>query len=322
MINQPVADLRGDAYATANASLARHGRSFHWARRLLGATHARRATILYGFCRRVDDLADGENVGDRAGKLDRLALAIAIGQSADPLVVETIELLRACRIDPAIPLQLIRGVESDLGVVRVPDHEALLQYCYRVAGTVGLMMSAALDAHDLAAMPYAIDLGIAMQLTNICRDVSADAVEGRRYLPATLVGELDPAQLVCPEPSLRPVVRAAVSELLDLADKYYASGEQGLAYLPAGARAGILVAARVYREIGMKLRRRDCDCWSGRVRVPAGRKLLVSASALAAISLRPNLLHPTRPHDPLLHDLLGQLPHAHAHAGGGRRHAC
>jgi phytoene synthase len=320
MINQPVADLRGGAYATADASLTRHGRSFHWARHLLESTHARRATILYGFCRRVDDLADAENVGNRAAELDKLSLAIAIGHSADPLVAETIDLLRTCRIDPAIPLQLIRGVESDLGVVRVPDHEALLKYCYRVAGTVGLMMSAALDAHDLAAMPYAIDLGIAMQLTNICRDVSADAGEGRRYLPATLVGELDPAQLICPEPSLRPVVCAAVAELLDLADKYYASGEQGLGYLPAGARAGILVAARVYREIGMKLRRRNYDCWSGRVQVQAARKLLVSTSALAGMWLRPEMRHPTRPHDPLLHAMLRHLPHAHA--DGGRRHAC
>jgi phytoene synthase len=320
MINQPFNELSGDAYAAADASLACHGRSFHWARHLLGETHARRATILYGFCRYVDDLADGENGGNRAGQLAELSRAIASGRSTDPLVAETIALLRSCRIDPAIPLQLIRGVESDLCVVRVPDHEALLQYCYRVAGTVGLMMSAALDTHDQAAMPYAIDLGIAMQLTNICRDVSADAVEGRRYLPATLVGELNPAQLVLPEPSLRPAVRAAISGLLDLADKYYASGEQGLTYLPAGARSGILVAARVYREIGMKLRRRDCDCWSGRVHVPAARKLLVSTTALASMWLRPNLLHATRPHDPVLHDLLGQLPHAHA--GRGRRHAC
>lgn len=320
MITSPLTDLRGDAYATADASLARHGRSFHWARHLLDATHARRATLLYGFCRRIDDLADEPNVGDRAAQLDKLSFALVSGQSADPLVAETIELLRSCKIDPAIPLQLLRGMQSDLGVVRVPDHEALLKYCYRVAGTVGLMMSAALDTHDLAAMPYAIDLGIAMQLTNICRDVSADAVEGRRYLPATLVGDLDPARLVCPEPALRPLARAAVSELLELADKYYASGEQGLAYLPAGARAGILVAARVYREIGVKLRRRDCDFWSARVRVPAGRKLLVSASALASTWMRSNLVQPTRAHDPLLHDLLGQLPHAHA--GSGRRHAC
>ena len=320
MIKQPVADLQKDAYAMAEALLTRHGRSFHWARHLLGAAHARRATILYGFCRRVDDIADGESSGNRATALDELILAITTGRSADPQVAQTIELLRVCGVDTDIPLQLIRGVESDLGVVRVSDHQALLRYCYRVAGTVGVMMSAALDANDPAAMPHAIDLGIAMQLTNICRDVSADAREDRRYLPASLVGELDPAQLVFPEPSLRPLVRSAVAELLDLADKYYASGEQGLAYLPTGARAGILVAARVYREIGVKLRRRDYDFWSERVRVPSGRKLTVTASALTAMWRRAHLDHPMRPHDPVLHDMLSHLPHVHA--VGSRRHAC
>lgn len=311
MIKPPVAHFPKDAYAVADASLTRHGRSFHWARHLLGATHARRATILYGFCRRVDDIADGESSGNRGSELAELSRSVATGRSTDPQIAQTIELLITCGVGTDIPLQLIRGVESDLGVVRVADHEALLRYCYRVAGTVGVMMSAALDANDPAAMPHAIDLGIAMQLTNICRDISTDAREDRRYLPATVVGELDPAQLVCPEPSLRPVVRAAVAELLELADKYYASGEQGLAYLPAGARAGILVAARVYREIGVKLRRRDYDFWSERVCVPSGRKLMVTASALTAMWLRPHLHHPMKPHDPVLHDLLSHLPHAH-----------
>ena len=85
-----------------------------------------------------------------------------------------------------------------------------------------------------------LDLGIAMQLTNLCRDVSADARMGRRYLPASLVGDIAPTELITPSPALQPALRGAVARLLALAETYYASGEAGLPFLPVRARAGIL----------------------------------------------------------------------------------
>jgi hypothetical protein len=152
------------------------------------------------------------------------------------------------------------GVESDPGEVRVADVAELLRYCYRIAGTVALMRTAALDVTVPEPLPHAIDLGVAMQLTNICRDVREDALRGRRYLPATLGGVLEPAALIDPACAARAAAVHAVRTLLDLADRHHTSGEQGLRYLPCGARAGILVAARVYRKIGVVLRRRDGDC--------------------------------------------------------------
>lgn len=308
------------AYQNANASLARHGRSFYWARRLLGPVHAARATLLYGFCRRIDDLADTQSCKRPRDELTALASALSDGHSSDALTVEVIHLLRQCRIDTAIPLQLIRGVCSDLEPVQIADEASLLRYCYCVAGTVGLMMSAALDTTTPVALPHAIDLGIAMQLTNICRDVRDDAQAGRRYLPATLAGPLLPEQLVQPSPALQPVVRAAVLHLLDLADRYYASGEAGLAYLPTRARAGILVAARVYRDIGVELRRRGGDYWSARVCVPAHRKLRLTLGALAQLPQLPRAQQRPAGHDPSLHTPLLDLPHADTRSG--QRHAC
>ena len=201
-------------------------------------------------------------------------------------------LMRDCRIDPSIPLDLITGVESDLGEVRLATMAELEQYCYRVAGTVGLMMTAALDVTTPEALPHAVDLGIAMQLTNICRDVREDALQGRRYLPAALVGPLDPAELVAPTGATRATAVGAVHTLLHLADRYYASGEAGLKYLPRGARFGILVAARLYRQIGHVLRRRDADCWSSRAYVGGPGKVGVTLRALgstipAAVRSRP-----------------------------------
>lgn len=296
------------AYAAAHAALAAKGRSFHWARRLLGAVHADRATRLYGFCRRVDDLADETQSPDAArAALFALGQSLRAGASRDPLTADTIRLLRDCQIDPAIPLELIRGVAGDLLPVRVADEAELLRYCYRVAGTVGLMMSAALDVTDPRALPHAIDLGIAMQLTNLCRDVREDALADRRYLPASLVGELDPARLAEPVEADQPMVRNAVATLLDLADIYYRSGEDGLAYLPTNARGSILVAARVYRAIGGRLRRRGCDYWSSRAWVTMGGKAVITVGALAALPFRQASRRPVRPHDPALHRPLAGL---------------
>ena len=300
-----VATTAGVDRSAADELLAARGRSFHWARRLLNARHAERATQLYGFCRRVDDLADEARCpGEAHAALDTVRRALQAGQSDNAELADMLQLMHTCRIDPSIPLELIRGVESDLGEVRVADMDELLLYCYRVAGTVGLMMNAALDVTAPEALPHAIDLGIAMQLTNICRDVREDALIGRRYLPSTLVGALEPASLVDPTGAERATVIAALRTLLDLADRYYASGAQGLVYLPARARTGILVAAELYRGIGVMLRRREYDCWSSRAMVGTAGKAAITLRVLSETVGRPRggevRVHGARSHrDPL-----------------------
>ena len=294
------------AYTAANRALAAKGRSFHWARRLLNPVHSDRATRLYGFCRRVDDLADEASSTVAAqDALDALDRAFETDASSDPLTADAMRLMTECRIDPAIPRLLIAGVSSDLQTVDVADVPELLRYCYCVAGTVGLMMSAALDAHDPEASPYAVDLGIAMQLTNLCRDVVDDAKAGRRYLPASLVSAMSPMQLESPVHADRVQAEAGVLRLLDIADIYYASGEDGLRYLPPHAGRAILVAARVYRAIGTRLRQRDGDVWSGRVRVGATAKAAITAGALLSPKRAP------RAHDQSLHAALAGWPGVH-----------
>jgi len=293
--------------AAAEATLARQGRSFHWARRLLGATHSARATRLYAFCRHLDDLVDEAASPEAA----RAALAaadrdLAAGRSDDLILQDGLALMRECGIDPAIARELIAGMASDAETVRVADEAELLRYCYRAAGTVGLMMCRVLDAREPAAAAHAVDLGIAMQLTNLCRDVADDARMGRRYLPASLVGDLSPADLIEPSPALRPKVRAAVARLLALAELYYASGEAGLPFLPVRARAGILVAGRVYRAIGHRLAAREHAYWEGRAFVPDWRKAAITLAALTTQPLRGAFWsRPTSHHGPLHQALVG-----------------
>ena len=297
--------LASPAFKVAEQTLARKGRSFHWARRFLDPAHADRTTRLYGFCRRVDDLADEAQSHDSAhAALDRVGRDLRAGVSTDPLTVDAIRLFDECEIAVDVPLLLIAGVTSDLDPVRIGTEDELLRYCYRVAGTVGLMMCATLDVTDPEALPHAIDLGIAMQLTNLCRDVFEDALAGRRYLPASLVGAIEPERLVAPDPEDHRRAQAAMLKLLDLADRYYASGEDGLWYLPARARYAILVAGRVYRSIGLRLRRRAPAAWERRAVVPATAKAAISVGALLWLPSRTR----GQPHAPALHTALVGLP--------------
>jgi 15-cis-phytoene synthase len=297
------------ALLVADAALTSKGRSFHWARRLLGPVHAARATRLYGICRHIDDLADEGESFDKA----RLALTafsdgLLSGVSTDPIVIDALALLHECQIDPAILQELVNGVSSDLGLVRMSDEDALIRYCYQVAGTVGLMMCGVLDVKNSDAYAHAIDLGIAMQLTNICRDVREDAQHNRRYLPEAHVGQLEPAALIVPDKDAVIQARSSLIRLLALADVYYRSGENGLAYLPPGARNAILVASRVYGGIGTELARSSHDCWSGRAKVSTLGKVRITARTLLKGVFTPLLWWPVHTHSTQLHRALVGLP--------------
>lgn len=270
-----------DAHRAADKLLRQKGRSFYWARHLLSRRHAARATRLYGFCRHLDDMADEQHTcGSARAFLSAADHSIQTGHSEDLVINNGILLIRECGIDPVVVRAMILGITSDLEVVMMEDETELLRYCYRVAGTVGVMMCGALDVADQAALPYAIDLGIAMQLTNICRDIREDAEAGRRYLPATLVGDVLPQDLINPNQPLKEKVCKGIATLLDLADQYYASGEKGLPYLPLKARMGILVASRIYRAIGTEIRQRACDIWADRAVVSGITKACLSSQAL------------------------------------------
>jgi phytoene synthase len=253
----------------------------------------------------VDEAASPEEARVALAAADR---AIADGRSDDPVLCDGLALMRECGIEPGIVRELIAGMASDAEVVRVADEAELLRYCYRAAGTVGLMMCRVLDAPEPAAAAHAVDLGIAMQLTNLCRDVAADARMGRRYLPASLVGDVAPDALIEPSPALQPALRVAVARLLALAEVYYASGEAGLPFLPVRARAGILVAGRVYRAIGHRLAAAEHAYWQGRAFVPDWRKATITLTALTTQPLRGAFWSRPTSHHGQLHQALIGLP--------------
>jgi phytoene synthase len=275
----PHAALKPAPLPAPKQVLARHGKSFYWASLFLGPRLANRAAQLYQFCRFVDDLADGD-LPDREESLDDIRARLGgDSQQAGPEVEAFIKLA----VDNNIPLiaarELLDGMLADQQATAVENEADLLRYCHAVAGTVGLMMCRVLNCQEQRADSFAIDLGIAMQLTNIARDVLEDAKMGRRYLPATWV-DLPAAEIAEADIACRQLVASAVNRALDLAEDYYQSGLLGIQLLPLRSRLSITVALRVYRQIGWVLKRRCLPWWQGRVFVTKPEKALLSFRSL------------------------------------------
>lgn len=289
-------------------ALRRHGRSFYWARRFLGERHGDRATRLYGFCRTIDDLADqAADPVEAAVRLAAIRQRLAQGRVREPWLVDALRLFRHCGIPLWVPQLLIEGAEWDLSKGVIDDEADLIRYSFKVAGTVGLMMCGVLDVRSPRAWPHAIDLGIAMQLTNIARDVAEDAAMGRRYLPLKTRPPLELDVLIEPPTAVQPVLSRTVLDLLDLADRYYDSGLQGLSYLPVSARFSILVAARLYQAIGHVLRSENGAYWHRRITLSTAQKRRVTLGALNEPFRTVHFWRPTQAHDARLHLALQDL---------------
>ncbi len=297
-------------------ALAFHARSFRWASAFLNRSQRRRVASLYAFCRAVDDLADSEwSTPDARRDLERLQSALAAEPNGRALWPESYlwfrELCLECGIDFRVVRELLVGMTSDIGAVRIQDDSDLVRYCYRAAGTVGVMMCSVLGVRDARAWRHAIDLGIAMQMTNICRDVREDAAASRVYLPAERLAAYGatPEQLIDDEADPE-TVGVVVNDVLALAERYYQSGDAGMRYLPPRARWAVLVASRLYRAIGRRLRRRyDGNALLGRVVVPWFVKLALVVPATASW-FRVSLRAPRAPAVSSERDALSGLPYS------------
>lgn len=295
----------------SNLILAQKGKTFFWAKCCMQRHAADAAARLYRFCRYIDDIADECNNPQQAKQqLQKVREDLTQQQSSDPVIQDAIALFQQYQIQTEIPLHLLEGVLSDLEHLPPRTVEELLRYCYQVAGTVGLMMSRLLQIQDARAAAHAIDLGIAMQLTNICRDVQQDALMGRRYLPDSLIGHVDSERLINPKAALQSQSIACITTLLQLADQYYASAYQGLCFIPLRARFAINIAGKLYQRIGLKLTQGNYRYWEFRAYVGVLEKVRISISSLIYAALNPRFYYYHHPHLPQLHQALGKLPYA------------
>jgi len=268
------------AKSDATRTMRRNGQSFWFASLFLPRQVAADAARLYAFCRTMDDLADVAVSEESKVVLSQVREELRSGVASTPDVEEFLTLAKQYSLPGEAADYLIATFMQDATTeMHIEDEDQLLRYCYGVAGTVGCMMSPILGARGRQASEAAVHLGIAMQMTNIARDVLEDAGNGRRYLPGCWVHHLTAHQILVASgiggSDAKATIAGAVERLLELADRYYASASLGFDLIPSRARRGIEIAAAVYREIGAEQRRNHGAWWHGRVRVSLPRKLWI-----------------------------------------------
>lgn len=266
-----------DAYAYCQRIARRIARTFYYGSLFLPPAKRRATWALYAFCRTADDIADEPNrYPDTEATLAQWQTALTDayeGRPRGPVMVAWADLLERFPVPISPALELLAGVEMDVRGQRYETFDDLRLYCYRVAGTVGLLMAPILGYDDPAALDAAVDLGIAMQLTNILRDVGEDLTHGRVYLPAE-----DMARFGYSEAELREgVVNGAFENLVEhqiaRAEAYYARGLRGVALLDPKSRLAIALSGHLYRDILGRIRRNGYDVFSRRAHISLSGKL-------------------------------------------------
>ena len=225
----------------SNNLISTHAKSFSWAGFFLAKQTFENGSSLYDFCRTLDDIAD-ENISLdlKKQKFNKMKKDFIDRNFENILIKNIYNLIKKFNISEKIVLDLFDGIESDIKEsIEFKTKQELLVYSYRVAGTVGLMMAKILKVDSKIALRSAVDLGIAMQLTNIARDVVEDSGRNRKYIDHDFI---------------------KIKETLGIAELFYKSSFKSIKEIPLINRFAILVARRVYREIGNNiLRKKDLE---------------------------------------------------------------
>ena len=285
---------RAAIVAAAGESIARGSKSFAFASKLFNRATRERTWLLYSWCRRCDDLADGQDYGGarqivvnpqaRLGTIRFLTDAALDGQATGDPAFDALGIVaRECGIPRRFIDDHIAGFALDADDWSPRSERDLLTYCYHVAGVVGCMMAVVMgvDPDDDETLDRACDLGLAFQLANIARDIGEDDAVGRCYLPVDWLVEAD----IPPGEHMRPHYRSRLADmawwLANMVGDYVASARVGAARLPFRARWAVLAAAGIYGDIARQVDALDQAAWDSRVVVSKTAKAAWVARALS-----------------------------------------
>ena len=288
-----------DLVAFSRQRIEKGSKSFAVAAKLFAPETRASAYMLYAWCRHCDDVIDGQSLGfadpSATGPTGECASAAVelleartrracAGEADEPVFQALSTVCAKHHIPEKYPLDLIAGFRMDAEARSYRSIDDTLLYCYHVAGVVGVMMAMVMGVRDRAVLDRACDLGIAFQLTNIARDIVPDHAGGRVYLPDAWLADagLTPENLA--ESARRASLSRVANRLLDTAEPYYASAVMGLAHLPFRSAWAVATALKVYRAIGIEVRRRGAAAWDARASTGTLTKLGSVASGLAAAS--------------------------------------
>jgi 15-cis-phytoene synthase len=261
--------------------ITKGSKSFSLAARLFDSETRDAAFFLYGWCRYCDDQVDQAGMEESREQLEQRLRTLAeatrsafSGAAQEQAVFIAMQyIVRRYSIPAHYALELIEGMAMDARATRYHTFNDLLLYCYRVAGTVGLMMSHVMGLRDEQALKHAADLGMAMQLTNIARDITEDAEMGRIYLPIQWIEEAGMVPEEIAAPKNRQKLALVTRRLLREAERYYVSGDAGLWHLSFRSACAVAAARHVYAAIGSLLLLKGPSAWDQRTYVPGPQKI-------------------------------------------------
>ena len=238
--------------------LKKHAKSFYWASFFLSKETFNKCSSLYNFCRTLDDIVDDNNKLEiKKNNFLQFKKNFIDKDLSDPIIKEMWSIINSEKISVKVVTDLFDGVETDLEEkVRINSKKELLVYSYRVAGTVGLMMSKILKVKNKEALKGAIDLGIAMQLTNIARDVCEDRDRNRQYIKPDF---------------------SAIKETINESQIFYQKSFSSISSIPLRSRFSVIVARRVYKKIGdyiLKQNNSENYNKAGKIYVPIFEKII------------------------------------------------
>lgn len=283
-----------ELFEQAAAATRTGSRSFYFATRFFPKTLASHAYAVYWFCRTTDDLVDEEpDVAKATTNLDaweaELRFGLRGGDVSHPILRLFLHVVKLCKIPSEYPLELVAGCRMDLEKHRYETYEELRLFCYRVASCVGLMMCHVIGftRPELEAQgkQYAIDLGIAMQLTNILRDVATDWEMGRVYFPLEDMNRFGYSLEDLAEQRRTIAFRKLMQFEAERARGYYAGAMPGIAMLKPEGRFAVEIAAKVYAAILREIERAGYDVFSRRAVVSSFEKYWITFTAVASARL-------------------------------------
>jgi phytoene synthase len=283
---------------SSRAVIEKGSKSFAAAARLFAPETRAGAYMLYAWCRHCDDETDDQKLGFSSSRLsrdegrarvDRLRRETRRALDGEPVEEPVFQGLQQVvarhQIPHRFPLEHLDGFVMDVEGREYKTLDDTLEYCYHVAGVVGIMMAYVMGVRDEPTLDRATDLGLAFQLTNICRDVVEDARVGRVYLPSDWLADAGIGVKGVAEPENRDGVFQVARRVLAEADRYYDSARLGISQLPLRSAWAVAAANAVYRDIGRLILKRGSRAWDRRASTGRGRKIaLVLGSGVGALT--------------------------------------
>jgi 15-cis-phytoene synthase len=290
--------------AFARDSIARGSKSFAAASRLFDRQTRERVWLLYAWCRKCDDMADGQDHGGAMAQVTDPAARLAAirgltakairGEPTGEPAFDALGIVAAeCGLTQKMADDVIDGFALDTADWRPRSEDDLYRYCFHVAGAVGVMMAVVMgvSADDDATLDRACDLGLAFQLANIARDLNEDDAAGRCYLPQDWLSDMDipPGQTLSPH--YRDRLASLAKRMCDASERYEASARVGAASLPFRSRWAVLAAAGIYGDIARQVRSKGAHAWDQRVYTSKADKLAwVAKAGVMAVRNMPEMV--------------------------------